>query len=101
MTCAWTMSLHKQITFPYSTKDFNLTVKSCEEAKAPFDNILHKMWKQAEEMKAFRYILSIRRSRTLKGKYKFFVQVYLLMCQIGILDRRKSSLNLECNDNFS
>lgn len=69
------MFLHKRTTFSYNTKDFNFTVKLCEEAEASFDKILQKTWKQAEEMKAFRYILNIRSNKTLKGKYKYLIQL--------------------------
>nr|XP_012217504.1 PREDICTED: GDP-D-glucose phosphorylase 1-like isoform X4 [Linepithema humile] len=34
-----------------------------------------KTWKQAEEIKAFRYILNIRSSKILKGKYRFLAQL--------------------------
>lgn len=68
---------YKQITtFVYGTKDFNFVVKSCEENESSFDSVLQHMWKQAEESKAFRYILNIRDSKTLKGKYRFLAQVY-------------------------
>lgn len=71
------MFLHKQITtFVYDTKDFNFVVNSREENESSFDNVLRHTWKQAEEIKVFRYILNIRESKTLKGKYRFLVQVY-------------------------
>lgn len=71
------MSSHKHITtFIYDTKDFNFIVNLCEENESPFDEILRRTWKQAEEIKAFRYILNIRESKTLEGKYRFLVQVY-------------------------
>ncbi|XP_011859755.1 PREDICTED: GDP-D-glucose phosphorylase 1 [Vollenhovia emeryi] len=70
------MFSYKQITtFAYDTKDFNFLVNSCEENESLFDNTLRHMWKQAEEIKAFRYILNIRESKTLKGKYRFLVQL--------------------------
>ncbi|XP_071574813.1 GDP-D-glucose phosphorylase 1 isoform X1 [Temnothorax nylanderi] len=66
----------KQITtFVYDTKDFNFIINSCEENESSFDNVLKHMWKQAEEIKAFRYILNIRESKTLKGKYRFLIQL--------------------------
>lgn len=71
------MVSHKQVIFSYNTKDFNFAVKSCEDDEAPFDNVLQKMWKQAEEIKAFQYILNIRSSKILKGKYRFLAQVHL------------------------
>ncbi|XP_072753958.1 GDP-D-glucose phosphorylase 1 isoform X2 [Anoplolepis gracilipes] len=64
----------KQIpTFFYDTKDFNTTVKLYKEKESLFDNVLQQMWKQAQEAKAFRYILNIRSSKSLKGKYKFLL----------------------------
>lgn len=70
------MFSHKQITiFAYDTKDFNFVVNSCEENESTFDNVLRRMWKQAEEIKVFRYILNIRESKILKGKYRFLAQV--------------------------
>jgi len=67
------------ITFVYDTKDFNFVVNSSKEKESLFDNVLQQTWKQAEKIKAFRYILNIRDSKILKGKYRFLVQVYLLM----------------------
>ncbi|KYN04430.1 UPF0580 protein C15orf58 [Cyphomyrmex costatus] len=70
------MFSNKQITtFVYDTKDFNFIVKSCEENESSFDNILRRTWKQAEEIKAFRYILNIKDQKILKGKYRFLVQL--------------------------
>lgn len=62
----------------YNTNDFNFVVTSCPDNESPFDNALRKRWKQAEDAKIFRYILNIKSSKTLKGKYKFFVQVYII-----------------------
>ncbi|KAL6444083.1 hypothetical protein ACFW04_001792 [Cataglyphis niger] len=70
------MLSHKQIpTFFYDAKDFNIAVKLYKEQESLFDNVLQQTWKQAEEMKAFRYILNIRSSKSLKGKYKFLAQL--------------------------
>lgn len=69
-------SYRKIPTFSYNAKDFNITVKLYEEQQSQFDNILQQTWKQAEEAKAFRYILNIRNSKSLKGKCRFLVQVY-------------------------
>lgn len=75
------MLSHKQIpTFFYNAKDFNIAVKLYKEQESLFDNVLQQMWKQAEEMKAFRYILNIRSCKSLKGKYKFLAQVHSSMC---------------------
>lgn len=77
------MPPHKQIpTFSYDAKDFNITVKLYEEQQSQFDNILQQTWRQAEEVKAFRYILNIRSSKSLKGKYRFLVQVYSIYIRI-------------------
>jgi len=72
------------ITFVYDTKDFNFVVNSNKKNESLFDSILQQTWKQAEKIKAFRYILNIRDSKILKGKYRFLVQVYLLMCKKNI-----------------
>ena len=77
------MFSNKQI-FVYDIKDFNFIVKSCEENESSFDNILRQTWKQAEQNKIFRYILNIKDSKILKGKYKFLAQVYLLLCKKNI-----------------
>ncbi|KAG5336366.1 GDPP1 phosphorylase, partial [Acromyrmex charruanus] len=70
------MFSNKQITtFVYDIKDFNFIVKSCEENESSFDNILRQTWKQAEQIKIFRYILNIKDSKILKGKYKFLAQL--------------------------
>lgn len=67
---------HKQIpTFSYDAKDFNLAVKLYKEKESLFDNILQQTWNQAEEIKAFRYTLNIRSTKSLKGRYRFLVQV--------------------------
>lgn len=69
---------YKQITtFVYNTKDFNFVVKSSEENESSFDSVLRHMWKQAEEIKAFQYILNIRDSKILKGKYRLLAQVLI------------------------
>ncbi|XP_012054368.1 PREDICTED: GDP-D-glucose phosphorylase 1 [Atta cephalotes] len=68
------MFSNKQI-FVYDIKDFNFIVKSCEENESSFDNILRQTWKQAEQNKIFRYILNIKDSKILKGKYKFLAQL--------------------------
>ncbi|XP_039308424.1 GDP-D-glucose phosphorylase 1 [Solenopsis invicta] len=70
------MFSHKQITtFVYNTKDFNFVVNSYEKNESSFDNVLKHTWKQAEEMKAFRYILNIKDYKILKGKYRFLAQL--------------------------
>ncbi|XP_011692440.1 PREDICTED: GDP-D-glucose phosphorylase 1 isoform X2 [Wasmannia auropunctata] len=70
------MFSNKQITtFVYDARDFNFVVNSREENESSFDIILRRTWKQAEEVKAFRYILNIRDSKILKGKYRFLVQL--------------------------
>ncbi|KYQ47165.1 UPF0580 protein C15orf58 like protein [Trachymyrmex zeteki] len=70
------MFSNKQITtFVYDTKDFNFIVKSYEENESSFDSILQQTWKQAEEIKTFRYILNIKDSKILKGKYKVLAQL--------------------------
>lgn len=73
------LSCNQVSTFTYNTKDFNFAVKSCEEIEVPFDNILQEKWKQAEEIKLFRYSLNIRSSKMLKGRYRFLAQVRLLV----------------------
>lgn len=79
------MFSNKQITtFVYDTKDFNFIVKSYEENESSFDSILQQTWKQAEEIKTFRYILNIKDSKILKGKYKVLAQVPLLLCKKDI-----------------
>lgn len=71
------MLSHRQIpTFFYDAKDFNIIIKLDKEQESQFDNILQQTWKQAEEAKTFRYILNIRSSKSLKGKYRFLAQVY-------------------------
>jgi len=69
------------ITFVYDTKDFNFVVNSSKKNESLFDSVLQQTWKQAEKIKVFRYILNIKNSKILKGKYRFLVQVYLLMCK--------------------
>jgi len=69
------------ITFVYDTKDFNFVVNSSKKNESLFDSVLQQTWKQAEKIKVFRYILNIKDSKILKGKYRFLVQVYLLMCK--------------------
>lgn len=70
------MSSNKQTTtFVYDTKDFNFVVDSREENESSFDKILRQTWKQAEEIKAFRYILNIRDSKILNGNYKLLAQL--------------------------
>lgn len=77
------MLTHRQIpTFSYDAKDFNITIKLCKEQRSQFDNILQQTWKQAEEAKAFRYVLNIRSSKSLKGKYRFLVQVHSIYIRI-------------------
>lgn len=74
------MQSYNQIsTFVYDTKDFNFSVKLHEETEVPFDNILQRKWKEAEEAKIIRYTLNIRDSKILKGKYKFLAQVCLFI----------------------
>lgn len=71
---------HKDIpAFTYDTKDFNFIVNLRKEDESSFDNILRRTWKKAEEIKAFRYILNIRESKTLEGKYRFLMQVLIDM----------------------
>lgn len=75
------MLSHEQIpTFFYDAKDFNFAVKLYKEQESLFDNVLQQTWKQAEEVKAFRYILNIKSSKSLKGRYRFLAQVHTLMC---------------------
>ncbi|XP_029160066.1 GDP-D-glucose phosphorylase 1 [Nylanderia fulva] len=70
------MLSHKQIPiFSYESKDFNFVVKLYEEKESLFDNILQQTWKQAEKAKAFRYTLNIRSNKSLKGRYRFLVQL--------------------------
>ncbi|EFN81306.1 UPF0580 protein C15orf58 [Harpegnathos saltator] len=70
------MHPHNQVTtFTYDIKHFNFIVKSHKEIEAPFDNVLRRKWKQAEEAKIFRYILNIKDSKTLKGRYRFLAQL--------------------------
>ncbi|XP_011261105.1 GDP-D-glucose phosphorylase 1 isoform X2 [Camponotus floridanus] len=70
------MLSHRQIpTFFYDAKDFNIIIKLNKEQESQFDNILQQTWKQAEEAKAFRYILNIRSSKSLKGEYRFLAQL--------------------------
>lgn len=72
------LSCNQDLTFFYDAKDFNFIV-NFEENGSPLDNRLQQKWKYAEKVKAFRYVLNIRSSKILKGRYKFLVQVYSLM----------------------
>ncbi|XP_012524633.1 GDP-D-glucose phosphorylase 1 [Monomorium pharaonis] len=62
-------------TFAYDIKDFNFDVNSCEENESSFDNVLQRTWTHAEKINVFRYILNIRDSKILKGKYRFLAQL--------------------------
>lgn len=43
--------------------------------KSNFDAILEQKWIEAQKNKIFRYILNIKESKILKGKYHFLIQV--------------------------
>ncbi|XP_076243074.1 GDP-D-glucose phosphorylase 1 isoform X2 [Calliopsis andreniformis] len=47
--------------------------KKCEESN--FDSVLKEKWNEAQKKGVFRYILNIRNSKVLDGKYQFFVQL--------------------------
>ncbi|KAL6267355.1 hypothetical protein P5V15_000430 [Pogonomyrmex californicus] len=70
------MFSYEQITtFVYNTKNFNFAIKLYERDESSLDRLLRQKWKQAEEVKASRYILNIRDSKILEGKYRFLMQL--------------------------
>lgn len=59
----------------FTQVNYNFTQNDTKDRKSNFDAILEKKWMETQKNKIFRYILNIKESKILKGKYHFLIQV--------------------------
>ncbi|KAG6802074.1 GDP-D-glucose phosphorylase 1 [Apis mellifera caucasica] len=59
----------------FTQANCSFTQNDKKDKKSNFDAILEKKWIEAQKNKIFRYILNIKESKILKGKYHFLIQL--------------------------
>lgn len=59
----------------FSETNYNPVQHVKREEDSNFDSVLKNKWEEAQKNRIFRYVLDIRDSKILDGRYQFIVQV--------------------------